>query len=263
MEHWATFWNIYLNGWGILLGAMTVLWLLSLYLKNASIVDPVWGSAFVLVGWYYFSQSEEGHPARQWLLMGLVTIWGLRLSLYLLWRNWGHGEDYRYQAFRQRYGPQRYGWISLFQVFWLQATLAWLISSTLLGAQIQGGPLNLLDYLGVGVWLVGFVFEAGGDWQLLRFKANPANKGQLLTTGFWRYTRHPNYFGDAACWWGYGLMALAAGSFLAAVGAVIMTYLLLRVSGVALLERSLTQTKPGYTDYVRRTNAFLPWFPKA
>lgn len=256
------FWSIYLSGLGILLAAFSLLWLLSLALRNASIVDPVWGSAFVLAAWFYFSQTSTDYPARQWVLLSLVTVWGLRLSLYLLWRNWGHGEDFRYQAFRRHYGAHRYWWVSLFQVFWLQAGLAWIISAPLLGAQLGGGPLNLLDYLGIAVWGVGFLFEAGGDFQLMRFKADPANKGRLLTTGFWRYTRHPNYFGDAACWWGYGLFSLAAGSYLPALGAVAMTILIIRVSGVALLEKSLGQTKPGYADYVRRTSAFIPWPPK-
>lgn len=257
------FWSLYLAGWGIFIGLLTLLWLVSVRLKNASIVDPAWGMTFVIVGWFYFFQSDGGNPARNLLLMTLVTIWGVRLSLFLLWRNWGHGEDFRYQAFRARYGADRYWWVSLFQVFWLQGTLAWLVSAPLLGAQLRGGSLNWLDALGVLAWLIGFAFEAGGDWQLARFKADPANKGRLLTSGFWRYTRHPNYFGDSACWWGYGLIALAAGSGATLFGPVIMTWLLLRVSGVAMLERTLTSTKPGYADYVRRTSAFFPRPPKA
>ncbi len=256
------FWMIYLRALLILVGALSLLWLLSLRLKNAGIVDPVWGLTFVLAGWYYFSRTPDGDPTRKLLLMILTTIWAARLSIYLLWRNWGHAEDFRYQAFRRRYGPQRYWWVSLFQVFWLQAGLAWVISAPLLGAQIRGGSLNGLDYAGVAIWLLGFIFEAGGDWQLMRFKANPANAGKLMTGGFWRYTRHPNYFGDAACWWGYGLICLGAGSYLAAVGAVVMTWLIVRVSGVALLEKTLTQVKPGYEEYVRRTSAFIPWPPK-
>jgi steroid 5-alpha reductase family enzyme len=258
----AEFWNIYTSGLVILLACMTILWIVSVMLKNASIVDPFWGLSFVIVGWSYFAQTTAGNEFRKTLLIVLVTIWGLRLFIYLLWRNWGQGEDFRYQAFRRRYGRHRYWWISFFQTFMFQGVLAWIVSSPLLGAQIQGSSLNILDYLGIGIWIIGITFEAGSDFQLARFKQDPANKSKLLTTGFWKYTRHPNYFGDAACWWGYGLLSIAAGSYLAALGAVVMTVLIIRVSGVALLEKSLSSDKPGYEAYVRRTSAFIPLPPK-
>lgn len=256
------FWNIYLGALLSILAVMTILWVVSVFLKNASVVDPFWGLLFVISAWIYFSQTLQGTAARKILVVILVTIWGSRLSLYLLWRNWGKGEDFRYQAFRQRYGADRYWWVSFFQTFILQGFLAWCISAPLLGAQIQGGGLNIFDYLGLAVWFTGITFEAGSDWQLARFKADPANRGKLLTTGFWKYTRHPNYFGDAACWWGYALLSIAAGGYLAALGAVIMTILLIRVSGVAMLERSLKVDKPGYAEYARRTSAFIPLPPK-
>lgn len=255
-------WVIYLANLVILLACMTLLWMVSVFLKDASIVDPFWGAAFVISGTFYFSQTPEGEPARKLMVVILVTIWGARLSLYLLWRNWGKGEDYRYQAFRQRYGPERYWWVSFFQTFMLQGVLAWIISAPLLAAQVQGGSLNVLDTAAVVVWTIGFIFEAGGDLQLARFRRDPANQGKLLTTGFWRYSRHPNYFGDAACWWGFGLLSLAAGSFLAVLGPAVMTFLLVRVSGVAMLERSLAVNKPGYEDYVRQTSSFIPWKPR-
>jgi steroid 5-alpha reductase family enzyme len=258
----ADFWNIYTGGLVILLACMSILWVASLFLTNASIVDPFWGSSFVILGWYYFARTPDGDEVRKILLVVLVTLWGLRLSLYLLWRNWGRGEDFRYQAFRRKYGRHRYWWISFFQTFMLQGALAWIISSALLGAQVRGGGLNIFDYLGIGIWTIGIIFEAGSDFQLARFRADPANQGQLLTTGFWKYTRHPNYFGDAACWWGYGLMSLAAGSYLAALGAVVMTVLIIRVSGVALLEKSFNKDKPGYAAYARRTSAFIPLPPR-
>ncbi len=256
------YWAVYLLNLAILLACMTGLWIISVALRNASIVDPFWGIAFVISAWFYFSQTPDGNLARKALLLTLVTLWGLRLSFYLLWRNWHKGEDFRYQAFRQRYGAERYWWISYFQVFLLQGTLAWVISAPLLGGQVQGGVLNILDFLAIGVWVSGIIFEAGSDWQLARFKADPANRGKLLTSGFWRYSRHPNYFGDAACWWGYGLLSLAAGSYLSALGAVVMTVLIIRVSGVALLERSLAKKKPGYEAYIRRTSSFIPWLPR-
>ena len=191
----------------------------------------------------------------------MVTIWGVRLSVYLFWRNWGEEEDYRYQKFRKNWG-KNYWWGSLVQVFWLQPFLAWMISYPLFIAQVSEMPLNVLDYLGVGVWLIGFVFEAGGDWQLTRFKSNPENKGKLLTTGLWKYTRHPNYFGDAVCWWGYGLIALASGSYVQLFAPLLMTFLLLKISGVVMLERGLKKTKSGYEEYVHKTPSFIPWFPK-
>jgi steroid 5-alpha reductase family enzyme len=260
MSFLALFWPALL----LIVVLMTGLWLISIALRNASIVDPIWGVGFVLAGWYYFFAADEGLVARQWLAVGLVTVWGLRLSLYLAWRNWGKGEDFRYQAFRRRYGPQRYWWISFFQTFLLQGSLMWLISAPLLGAQYatRGPALTWLDGLAVLVWLVGFIFEAGGDWQLARFKQDPANRGRLLTSGLWRYTRHPNYFGDACVWWAFGLFSLAAGSYLPILGSLLMTGLIIRVSGVALLEKSLAQTKPGYEAYVRRTSPFIPWPPK-
>ncbi|UCG26598.1 MAG: DUF1295 domain-containing protein [Chloroflexota bacterium] len=241
---------------------MTALWIISVILKDASIVDLFWGLAFVISAWYAFSQTPDGDPARKLMVVILVMIWGARLSLYLLWRNWGQGEDHRYRAFRQRYGPERYWWVSFFQVFMLQGLVAWVISAPLLGAQIQGGQLNALDYLALIVWLIGFIFEAGSDLQLARFKADPANKGRLLTSGFWHYSRHPNYFGDSAIWWAFGLLSLAAGSYLAAFGAVVMTVLIIRVSGVAMLERTLVKSKPTYAKYARRTSSFIPWPPR-
>jgi steroid 5-alpha reductase family enzyme len=256
------YWSIYIGGLAMLLACMSILWIASVILTNASIVDPFWGLSFVIVGWYYFAQTPGGDELRKSLLVILVTAWGLRLSIYLLWRNWGHGEDFRYQAFRRKYGHHRYWWISFFQTFMLQGGLAWIISSSLLGAQVQGGSLNIFDYFGIGIWTIGIIFEAGSDLQLVRFKSNPDNHDKLLTTGFWKYSRHPNYFGDAACWWGFGLMSIAAGSYLAAVGAIVMTVLIIRVSGVALLEKSLRNDKPGYAAYARRTSAFIPLPPK-
>jgi steroid 5-alpha reductase family enzyme len=194
----------------------------------------------------------------------MVTIWGLRLSIYLFWRNSGKGEDFRYRQFRKDFGEKRYWWISYFQVFLLQGFLMWLISAPLLAIQFYGNGVNLgwLDFLGIFLWVVGITFETGGDFQLTLFKSNPENHDKVLNTGFWRYTRHPNYFGDAAVWWGYGCICMAAGSFIPVLGSLLMTALIIKVSGVALLEKTLKNTKPRYAEYVRRTSAFIPWFPK-
>jgi steroid 5-alpha reductase family enzyme len=248
----------------VIFGIMTLLWLLSLALRDSSIVDPFWGTGFVIANWVYFALTPDGFPARKWLISILVTIWGLRLSFYLLWRNWGKGEDFRYRKWREEAGA-KWWWQSFFRVFVLQGLLMWVISAPLLAAQFSPTPARLtaLDFAAILLWAVGFFFEAVGDLQLARFKANPANKGKVLTTGVWRYTRHPNYFGDATQWWAYYLVAAAAsGGFWTIFSPVIMTVLLLRVSGVTLLEKTLTTTKPGYKEYVERTSAFIPWVPR-
>lgn len=253
---------MYLSAFLVIMSLMTTLWLVSVWLKNASIVDPFWSVGFMMACVYYYIQAD-GYAPRQTIVLGLTLVWGLRLFGYLFWRNWGKGEDFRYQEFRRRYGAERYWWVSFFQVFLLQGVLAWLISAPLWGAQVNNtNGLNLFDYLGIGVWIVGFVFEAGGDWQLAQFKKKPDSKGKLLTTGLWRYTRHPNYFGDAAVWWGFGLLSIAGGSYLPVLGSILMTLLIIKVSGVAMLEKSLAKTKPGYEEYIRRTSAFIPWPPK-
>lgn len=259
-----TFLELYAIGALIILGLMTVVWLVSLALRNSSIVDVVWGTGFVVSNWVYFALAPDGFPARKWLIGILVTIWGVRLSLYILWRNWGKGEDFRYQKWRTEAG-RKWWWQSFFQVFLLQGFLMWIISAPLLAAQLGSTPdeLNLLDFAAIPVWAIGFFFEAAGDWQLARFKADPANKGRVLRTGVWRYTRHPNYFGDATQWWAYYLVAAAAsGGFWTILSPIIMTVLLLRVSGVTLLEKTLTTTRPGYQEYIESTSAFVPWFPR-
>jgi steroid 5-alpha reductase family enzyme len=257
-----TFLHIYLLAFATIMSMMTLLWLISIKIRNVSIVDLFWGFGFVVSCAVYLLFSE-GVETRKILLMTLVAIWGLRLSIYLAWRNIGKGEDFRYQKFRKDFGEERYWWYSFFSVFLLQGVLMWLISAPLLGAQFYAGnELGILDFSGVAIWIIGFVFEAGGDIQLARFKANPDNKGKVLDTGFWRYTRHPNYFGDAAVWFGYGLICYSAGSYFPILGSVLMTALIIRVSGVALLEKSLNTTKPGYQEYVRKTSMFIPWFPK-
>ncbi len=257
------FFEIYLFGFGSVMVLMTLIWILSVRLKNASIVDPFWSVGFIVAGATYFYFTEGVH-IRKMIILTLLIIWGLRLAIYLGWRNIGKPEDYRYQQFRQDYGPERYWWFSFFQVFLLQGVLLWLVSAPILSAMYFGEetPLGLFDYLGIGLWLVGFIFEAGGDYQLTRFKSDPNNKGKLLTTGLWKYTRHPNYFGDACLWWGFGCFSISVGSYIPLLGPLLMSLLIIKVSGVAMLERTLKHTKPGYEDYVRRTSSFIPWFPK-
>lgn len=255
-----SFIETYLIGLAVVLGMMTILWLVSLKLKNASIVDIFWGMGFVLAAWVYFFLTPEFTSARKWLLPILVTIWGLRLSIHILLRNAGKGEDFRYVKWREENGAS-WWWRSFFKVFLLQGILLWIISAPLLAAQRSNTALGVLDIIGAALWAVGFFFEAVGDAQLKAFLANPENRGKIMDRGVWGLTRHPNYFGDSAQWWGYYLLALAAGGWWAIFSPIMMTYLLTQVSGAKLLEQTMMQ-KPGYPEYAARVNGFFPWFPK-
>jgi steroid 5-alpha reductase family enzyme len=242
---------------------MILLWALSLYLKNSSIVDIFWGSGFIIMTWVYFLLTPDGFIIRKLLISILVTIWGLRLSTHVFLRNHGKPEDFRYQKWRKESG-KIWWWKSFFQVFLLQGILLWIISAPLLAAQYGAKPDHLVisDYLGMILWGVGFFFEANGDYQLKGFLANPANKGKIMSSGVWRYTRHPNYFGDSTQWWGYFLIAVSAGGWWTIFSPILMTFLIVRVSGVALLEKTM-MTNPEYREYKDHTSAFIPWFPRA
>ena len=245
-------------------GAMLALWLLSLRLRDASIADIWWGPGIALAGVAALLSTGVA-PARSRLLVSLAALWGLRLGGYLLWRNAGRGEDPRYRAMRRHWGA-RFPWVSLASVFGLQGLLQWIVSLPLqVGIAAPGGaPLGALDALGAALFAGGLGFEAIGDWQLARFKADPANAGRVMDRGLWRYTRHPNYFGDALAQWGLFAIALATPfGWTTAFSPVLMTFLLLRVSGVALLERSIGRRRPDYAEYQRRTSAFLPMPPRA
>jgi len=197
-----------------ILGLMSLLWVISLYLKNSSIVDIFWGTGFIITSWIAFVRTIETVGPRDWLIVFLVTIWGLRLSLYVLWRNAGKGEDFRYAKWRNEAGAS-WWWKSYFKVFLLQGLIMWVVATPLTAIQVPGAndTLGILDYVGSAIWGLGFFFEAIVDSQLTRFKRIRDNKGQLLRTGVWRYTRHPNYFGDSAQWWGFYLIALASGAW--------------------------------------------------
>jgi steroid 5-alpha reductase family enzyme len=250
----------------LLVAAVTVLvlmilaWLLSLLVKDASIVDMIWGLGFVVVAWATYLQAAE-RGGRGLLLTVLVTVWGVRLSGYLIWRNLGKPEDFRYREMRAR-APRWFWLVSLFQVFLLQGVLMWVISAPVVVAQLGGGDLYWLDYLGIALWAVGLFFESVGDIQLARFKSQPGSTGKVMDRGLWRYTRHPNYFGDFAVWWGHFLIAAAGGAWWTVFSPVVMSVLLLRVSGVAMLERTISKRRPEYEEYARRTNAFFPGPPK-
>jgi steroid 5-alpha reductase family enzyme len=252
--------SIYLQALSALMFAAVCTWTVSVYRSNVAIVDSLWSLMFVMTAGIYAAAAQP-LASRAILVLGLVVIWALRLSIYITWRNWGHGEDRRYQAIRARNQPN-FAFKSLYLVFVLQALLAWLISLPLLGALLSARGLGPVDFAGLMLWVVGMVFEAGGDWQLARFTADRNNKGRVMDRGFWRYTRHPNYFGDFCVWWGLYLIAVGAGAWWSFVGPLLMSLLLMRVSGVTLLEKNIGKRRPGYAEYARRTSAFFPWIPK-
>ncbi len=253
--------HTYAAGLAVALALAVVAWLLSIPKRNVSSVDSLWSLLFLAMTLTYIAWSPT-LGERAYLLLFVVTVWAVRLSVFITLRNWGEPEDRRYQAMRAANAPDF--WLnSLYGVFGLQAILAWIISLPLLGTVLGATPLGWIDFAAVALWLVGFGFEAIGDQQLASFRADPRNAGRVLDTGLWRYTRHPNYFGEACIWWGFYLFALAAGAWWTFLGPLLMTFLLLRVSGVALLERDLQARRPLYHDYVQRTNAFIPGPPRA
>ena len=243
--------------------AMLLLWVAATIRRDVSIVDLFWGSGFVLIVWLSAVQCPPW-SSRVLLLAALTTLWGLRLSWHLARRNHGQPEDPRYAAMRDRHGP-RFWWISLFTVFLLQGALLWFIALPLQVAVVRDAARNwtVIDVLGIALWSVGFFFETVGDWQLARFRAEPANTGRVLDRGLWRYTRHPNYFGDCCVWWGLYLIAIPAGAAWTIASPIVMTLLLLKVSGVSLLEQTITERRPEYAAYQARTNAFIPGPPRS
>ena len=242
---------------------MVTLWLVSLPLKNASIVDIAWGPGFAIIAWANYAIASNPTTRAQ-VVCVLTTAWAARLAFHIGKRNVGHGEDYRYRSMREKYG-RNFPLVSLFIVFLLQAALMWTISlpvqAVLAPAAVM--PLGWIDAAGVALWAIGYVFEAIADAQLAAFKRDPANTGRVMDTGLWRYSRHPNYFGEFLLWWGFGVIALATGAWWALIGPATITFLLLKVSGVTLLESTITERRPGYREYIERTSAFLPWPPRA
>lgn len=250
------------SSWLATLPAMAALalvaWAIASARRNVGLVDIAWSLFFALAVATLAATAVDWHE-RALLVAALVALWSLRLAAYLAWRNWNAPEDHRYRAIRERNQPG-FVWKSLYLVFGLQALLAWLIAAPLVVA-MRGGvdePLGLVDAIGATLVMFGIVFEAVADAQLARFKADPRNAGRVLDSGLWRYTRHPNYFGEFCVWWGFYLVALAAGGAWTVFSPLLMSVLLLRVSGVALLEKDIGERRPAYRDYVARTNAFFP-----
>lgn len=252
--------RVYLLGLAAQLAAAIAIWLVSVLKRDVSIVDSLWGPLFVLAALAY-AWPLDALGTRATLALVLVALWALRLTLHITWRNHGAGEDYRYREIRRRNEPN-FALKSLYLVFGLQAVLAWIVSAPFLATARGEVPLGPLDWLGVALVVAGLGMESVADWQLERFKRAADNRGRVLDRGLWRYSRHPNYFGECCVWWGFACLAFGTGAWWALVSPVLMTWLLLRVSGVALLEQTIGDRRPGYADYARRTSAFVPWPPR-
>jgi steroid 5-alpha reductase family enzyme len=246
--------RVYLAGLAAQLAAASAVWVVSVVKRDVSIVDSLWGPLFVLAALAYAWPLDALDP-RATLGLALVALWAARLTLYITWRNHGQGEDYRYREIRRRNEPN-FALKSLYLVFGLQAVLAWIASAPLLATALGGPPLGALDAVGAVLVIVGLAVETVADGQLAHFKRDPRNRGRVLDRGLWRYSRHPNYFGECCVWWGFACLAFATGAWWAVVSPLLMT------SGVAVLEQSIGDRRPAYAEYVRRTSAFVPWPPR-
>ncbi len=230
-------------------------------IRNNSIVDMGWGAGFVLVALATLF-IQGAYMERNLLLALLITIWGGRLTYYIVRRNWGKPEDFRYAKWRREWGR----WLvprAFLQVFMLQGLLMLVIGYPIILVNANPQPgLNILDYLGLAVWIIGFYFESVSDKQMAEFKKDPANKGHIIKTGLWKYSRHPNYFGEATMWWGIFLLSLSVPlGWSGIISPLTITLLLLYVSGVPMLEKKY-KDNPEFQEYAKFTSKFFPWFPQ-
>ena len=263
MPDFATLFPIALAGLALIAVLALLTWIASLVRHDASLVDRMW-SLMIAGPTVVYALQIGWNSVRAVAMLALVLAWGVRLAAYITRRNWGHGEDRRYQEIRARNQPH-FAFKSLYLIFALQMVLAWIVSMPTLAALAGDGAFGALDVAGIAIALAGFLFEAIGDAQMAAFKRDPAHKGQVMDRGLWRYTRHPNYFGETCLWWGIWLVALGAGGAAAiwtVLSPLVMTVLLLKVSGVALLEKDIAERRPAYRDYIARTNAFIPGPPR-
>jgi steroid 5-alpha reductase family enzyme len=252
--------SLYLLGLVSTLGLSTLTWVVSVLKRDVSIVDGAW--AFMLLATAaVYATGAEPYTGRTMLILTLVVLWALRLSGHIIHRNWGEPEDRRYQDIRLKYEPN-FPFKSLGIIFWFQAGLAWIISMPLWPALSVPVDWGVFDVLAVSVWTVGMIFEGIADWQLSRFKADPENHGKVMDRGLWHYTRHPNYFGECLIWWGFYIFAVPTGAWWTLAGPLLLTYLLLKFSGVTLMEQTIVERRPAYREYIAHTNAFLPGPPK-
>lgn len=249
-----------LSGLATTAGLMFAAWLLSVRLRNVAIVDIFWGLAVAGAGVTW--QWQAGAGPRGALVVLLAVLWATRLALHILWRTRGRPEDRRYREIRARNEPH-FAFKSLYLVFGLQAVLAWVIAAPLFGAIVDGGALGVVEGIAVLLWLAGFLLQAAADLQLARFQQRPDSGTAVMNQGVWRYSRHPNYFGEALMWWSLWVIAAAGGAWWTFFAPLLLTVMLLKVSGVALTEKDIATRRPEYRDYIRRTSAFVPWPPRS
>ncbi|HRF75256.1 MAG TPA: DUF1295 domain-containing protein [Chitinophagales bacterium] len=247
---------------GLIAVFMTAVWLLSLYKQDMSLVDGFWGLGFVAVTHHWFFRLDEITP-KQFVIAYLITLWGLRLAVYIFYRNRGKGEDPRYVAFRNDWKEKTW-YISFYKVFMLQGFLQFVLLLPIIFIMYNGDEkLSVINCIGVLLWTLGWIFETAADYQMLRFKKNPANKGKVMDKGLWYFSRHPNYFGEVCVWWGIFLISMNTEwqTFIGILSPILITYMLLKVSGITMLEKRY-EGNDAYSVYKRTTNPFLPWFKK-
>lgn len=237
-----------------------VVWAISVRVRDVSIVDSAW-PFLILAPAVVAALALPAPGPRSMLVLVLATAWALRLAGHITWRHRGQPEDHRYQAIRRRNEPH-FAWKSLYLVFGLQAVLGCIVALPLLATVASPAGWHWLDVLGAAVFAIGLTTETVADAQLARFRADPRAWGQVMDRGLWRYSRHPNYFGECCVWWGFWLMAVGAGAWWTVLSPLLMTLLLLKVSGVKLLEQDIASRRPDYREYARRTSAFVPWSPR-
>jgi steroid 5-alpha reductase family enzyme len=240
-----------------------VTFLVALRLGRHAVIDVAWGLGFVAVAaTSVIASAGEGDPVRRGLVLVMTAAWGLRLATHIALRSRGQGEDPRYEELLSRApgNPQLY---ALRTVYLTQGAVMWFVSLPVQVAAFETPGTGWLTWVGVLVWVVGMLFETVGDWQLTRFRNDPESRGRVLDTGLWRYTRHPNYFGDACAWWGISLVSFAAWpGIITVLSPLAMTWLLAKGTGKPLLEKDMSSRRPGYADYVRRTSGFVPLPPR-
>ncbi len=248
--------NVFLTIALVVFGYLNICFVLSLIKKRNDIADIAWGIGFIVVAWVsFFITNSFNRPG--FLVNILITIWGLRLATHIFLRSRGKGEDFRYQAWRESWGKQ-FLIRSYLQVFILQGFFLLVISLPIIFVNSRVSEFTFFDLVGFIVWMIGFLFEAIGDWQLLKFTQNPANKGKIIQNGLWKYTRHPNYFGEVVLWWGIFFFALSLQSgFLLIISPLTITFLILFVSGIPMLEKKY-ENNPDFAEYKKRTSAFFP-----
>jgi len=253
--------NYYATLGTVLWGYMSLWFLISLIRKRNDVADVAWGMGFVVLTWTSFLLS--GGPGARGLVAGvLVSIWGLRLAWHIHARHRGRPEDFRYLAWRREWGKWFYA-RSYAQVYLLQGALLFVVAlPVLMINRNPAGMFGFVEIMGVCLWLFGFLFESVGDAELARFTRNPHNRGKILQTGLWRYTRHPNYFGEIVQWWGIWLLALGVPyGWVGIVGPLTITFLILKVSGIPMLEKKMAEN-PDFAEYKKRTSVLVPWIPK-